>query len=166
MKISLVQTGRAALLGGLSAGVLDFIGACVSNASRGVTPLRVAQSVASGLLGRAAFQGGYRTAALGVALHFVIALGAAAVFCLAGARLRWLIERPWLSGALYGVAVFWFMQLVVLPLSAIAFPQNFSWPVVATGLLVHVLCVGWPIALAARYVTTRQARARTMHKTV
>jgi len=56
-------------------------------------------------------------------------------------------------GALYGVAVFWFMQLIVLPLSAIPFKQNFSWPVVATGLIVHVLCVGWPIALAARWYT-------------
>jgi len=142
---------KAILSGGLSAGVLDFIGACVSNYSRGVTPLRIAQSIASGLLGRAAFQGGYKTAALGVALHFVIALGAATVFNLTALKWRWLIEHAWLSGALYGVCVFWFMQLVVLPLSAIAFKQNFAWSVVATGLLVHVLCVGLPIALAARW---------------
>jgi hypothetical protein len=38
-----------------------------------------------------------------------------------------------------------------LPLSAIAFKQNFAWPVVATGLLVHILCVGLPIALVARW---------------
>ena len=151
MNMGLLKTGQAILLGGLSAGTLDFIGACVSNASRGVTPLRIAQSIASGLLGRAAFDGGYKTAALGVALHFVIALGAAAVFCVASTRLRWLVEQPYLSGALYGIAVFWFMQLIVLPLSAIAFKQNFSWRVVATGLIVHVLCVGLPIALAARW---------------
>jgi hypothetical protein len=144
------QLLRAILLGGLSAGGLDFIGACVSSAARGVTPLRIAQSIASGVLGRAAFEGGYQTAALGVALHFVIACGAATVFCLTSLKLRWLIERPYWSGALYGLAVFWFMQLIVLPLSAIAFKQYFSWPVVAIGVLVHVLCVGWPIALAAR----------------
>jgi hypothetical protein len=139
------------LWGGLSAGVLDFIGACVSNSSRGVTPLRIAQSIASGWLGAAAFRGGYKTAALGVALHFVIALGAATVFNLTALKWRWLIEHAWLSGALYGICAFWFMQLVVLPLSAIAFKQNFAWPVVATGLLVHVLCVGLPIALVARW---------------
>jgi hypothetical protein len=142
---------KTILLGGLSAGVLDFIGACVSNASRGATPLRIAQSIASGLLGRAAFEGRYKTAGLGVALHFVIALGAAAVFNLAALKQHWLLEHAYLSGALYGVCVFWFMQLVVLPLSAIAFKQNFTWPVVATGLLVHILCVGLPIALAARW---------------
>ncbi|NOT59365.1 MAG: hypothetical protein HOP19_03975 [Acidobacteria bacterium] len=142
---------KSILLGGLCAGILDFIGACVSNASRGVTPLRIAHSIASGVLGRAAFEGGAKTAALGVALHFVIALGAATVFNLASLKSRWLVAQPYVSGALYGVAVFWFMQLVVLPLSAISFRQNFSGPVVATGLLVHVICVGLPIALAARW---------------
>lgn len=146
--------GQAILLGGFSAGVLDFIGACVTNASRGVTPLRIAQSIASGALGAKAFQGGYKTAALGVGLHFVIALGAATVFCLAADRLRpcnWMTERPLVSGAVFGIAVYWFMQLVVLPLSAISFKQNYSWPVALTGLIVHVLCVGWPIAFACRW---------------
>jgi hypothetical protein len=142
---------QAILLGGLSAGVLDFLGACVTNASRGVTPLRIAQSIASGWLGRAAFEGGYRTASLGVASHFLIALGAATVFVFASRQWPWLLEHVALSGVFYGVAVFWFMQLVVLPLSAIAFKQNFLWPVVLTGMIVHVVCVGWPIALAARW---------------
>lgn len=151
MNLGLSQTGQSIVLGGLSAGVLDFIAACVTNASRGVTPMRIGQSIASGVLGRAAFNGGYKTAALGVLLHFVIAFGAATVFCLASHKLQWLVEHPWLSGALYGVLVFWFMQLIVLPLSAISFQQNFSWQVVATGMIVHIVCVGWPIALAARW---------------
>jgi uncharacterized membrane protein YagU involved in acid resistance len=144
---------QAILWGGLSAGALDLLAAFATSAPRGVTPLRVMQSIASGLLGARAFQaltqGGYKTAALGVVLHFIIALGAATVFCLASLRLRFLVGRLWLNGALYGVAVYWFMQLVVLPLSAIPFKQNFSWPVVTRGLIVHVLCVGWPIALGA-----------------
>lgn len=146
-----MQIIRAILLGGLSAGTLDFIGAYVSNASRGVTPLRIAQSIASGWLGRQAFDGGYKTAALGLASHFLIALGAAAAYCLASRKLTFLLTHEYISGALYGIIVFWFMQLVVLPLSAIPFKQNFSWPVVAMGLIVHVLCVGWPIALTARW---------------
>lgn len=146
----IMKLEQAIFWGGISAGTLDFLGACVSNASRGVTPLRIAQSIASGWLGAAAFKGGYKTAALGVASHYLIAFGAAAVYCLMGRKLHWLLEHPWLCGALYGVTVFWFMQLVVLPLSSISFKQNFSRPVVMIGLIVHVLCVGWPIALAAR----------------
>jgi hypothetical protein len=141
----------------VSVGVLDFIAACMNGARRGVTPVRVAHSIASGLLGATAFQGGYKTAALGVGLHFVIALGAATVFCLASRKLRWLVGRPWLSGPLYGVAVYWFMQLIVLPLSAIPFKLNFSWPVVATGLMIHIVCVGLPIALVARWYINHHA---------
>ena len=151
MNMKLQHAIQGIIGGGLSAGTLDFIAACVTNASRGVTPLRIGQSIASGLLGRPAFDGGYKTAALGVVLHFVIAFGAATTFGLVSVRLGWLTEHPWLSGALYGVAVFWFMQLVVLPLSAISFKQNFSRPIIVTGLIVHVICVGWPIALAAHW---------------
>lgn len=151
MNLEIMQTREAILLGGFSAGVLDFIAACVTNASRGVTPMRIGQSIASGVLGRAAFDGGYKTAALGIVLHFVIAFGAATAFCLASQKLHWLVYRPLLNGALFGVAVFWFMQLIVLPLSEISFKQTFSWQAVMTGMIVHVLCVGLPIALAARW---------------
>jgi uncharacterized membrane protein YagU involved in acid resistance len=144
------QMLQAILWGGLSAGVLDFIAACVTNAPRGVTPLGIAQSIASGWLGAAAFRGGYKTAALGVASHFLIATLAAAVFVFASRHWSWLLNQVYFSGALYGIAVFWFMQLVVLPLSAISFPQNFAWSVVTTGMIVHILCVGWPIALCAK----------------
>ena len=134
--------------------MLDFIGACVSNASRGVTPLRIAQSIASGWLGAAAFKGGYKTALLGAASHFLIATVAAAVFVVVSRQWPFLLERVYWSGALYGVAAFWFMQLVVLPLSAISFKQSFALSVVVTGRLVHILRVWLLIALCAkRFVT-------------
>ena len=141
---------HAILVGGLSAGVLDFIGACVLNAPRGVTPVRIAQSVASGLVGARAFQGGYGTATIGIALHFLIALTAAAVYVTASRRLPLLTNSPIVSGAIYGIAVYWFMQLIVLPLSAVPFKVSFTLQSVVIGLVVHILCVGLPIAMAAR----------------
>ena len=71
------------------------------------------QSIASGVLGAEAFAGGAASAALGVALHFLIALGAAAVYVLASRpmgvlRVRWLA-----SGLIYGVVVYAVMQGVV-----------------------------------------------------
>lgn len=146
----IMKLEQAIFWGGICAGTMDFIGACVSNASRGVTPLRIAQSIASGWLGATAFKGGYKTVALGVASHYLIAFGAAAVYCLLSRKLHWLLEHSWSCGALYGVTVFWFMQLVVLPLSAISFKPSFALPVVLTGILVHILCVGLPIALCAK----------------
>ncbi len=65
--------------GGVLAGALDITYAIVFNYVRsGVPPVRILQSVASGLLGRAAYSGGAGTAGLGLALHFFIALTAAA----------------------------------------------------------------------------------------
>jgi len=117
--------------------------------SRGVSPVRVLQSVASGLLGRDAYAGGVPTAALGLALHFFIATTAAAVFVEAASAWPMLIRRPVLFGITYGLVVFVVMQWVVLPLSAFR-PGPFSWPAFVNGTLIHALGVGLPIALMAR----------------
>ena len=150
MTMKLTPSAQAILSGGLLVGMLDFSAACVTNASRGATPLRIAQSIASGWLGAAAFRGGYKTAALGVASHFLIALGAAAAYFFLCHQLPFLLKHVYLSGAFYGIAVFWFMQLIVLPLSAISFKPSFALATVLTGMLVHILCVGLPIALCAK----------------
>ncbi len=136
------------LLGGLIAGTLDLIAACaVSWFRAGVSPVRVMQSIASGLLGSASYAGGAKTAVLGVALHFLIATVATAVFYFASRTLRLLVEHPITVGLLYGVAVYLFMTFVVLPLSA--FPQrgapSLSGRII--GVLVIMFCVGLPIAI-------------------
>lgn len=144
------RTLRAILLGGLAAGILDITYAIVvSRILRGTSAVRVLQSVASGLLGEDAYEGGATTAALGLFLHFVIAFSAAAAYVLASRRLPTLVQRPWLWGSLYGMAFYLFMNFVVLPLSA--FPHQMSFPpaVLARGLAGHIVCVGLPIALAA-----------------
>jgi len=63
------------------------------------------QSIASGLLGPQAYEGGVATAILGVVLHFVIAIGAAAVFYLLSRKLPFLTQKPILWGPLYGAAI-------------------------------------------------------------
>jgi hypothetical protein len=68
----------AILWGGLVAGILDISDAIVTWGMRGVPAGRILQSVASGLLGRASYEGGWATVALGTFLHFFIATGAAA----------------------------------------------------------------------------------------
>lgn len=140
---------RAILWGGASAGTLDLLAAFTVYGLRGAPPLRILQSIASGLLGGSAFEGGLVTAALGAGLHFVIATGAAATYVLASRRLDVLVRRPWAWGAAFGVAVYLFMNFVVLPLSAVA-KRPFSAEMAAILVVVHVFCVGLPIAFAAR----------------
>jgi len=145
----MASVSRAILVGGASAGVLDILAAFAVYGLRGVPPVRILQSIASGLLGGAAFEGGPATAALGAVLHFVIATGAAATYTLASRKLDVLVQRPWAAGAAFGVAVYLFMSFVVLPLSAVA-KRPFSPEMAAIMVVVHVFCVGLPIAFAVR----------------
>jgi hypothetical protein len=143
---------RAILAAGLAAGALDLAYVIVFYAIKfpAVGAVRVVQGIAAGAVGReAAAQGGAATVVLGVVLHFGIALGAAAVFHAASRVWRGLVARPWASGLGYGVAVWLFMNLVVLPLSATPPKARFSpvWPWI---LLAHATCVGPPIAWAVR----------------
>ena len=143
------------LLGGLIAGVLDITYAFVFSYIRsGRTPAFVLQSVASGALGRDAFQGGAKTAALGLGFHFLIALPAAAVYVLASRALPFMTAHAIVSGILYGLCVYAFMYCVVLRVSAI---RSTTWPwslpksVFIGGLLIHIFGVGLPIALVNRH---------------
>ena len=141
---------RAVALGTLTVGGLDLLDAIVFFGVRnGVTPVRILHSIASGLLGRAAFAGGAWTAVLGAGLHLFIACCIVTTYYLASRRLRFLTSRPWLAGPLYGVLVYVIMNAVVLPLSAAAhgFPRT---PVLINGLLIHIFGVGIPAALFAR----------------
>jgi hypothetical protein len=65
--------GRAIAYGALVVGALDLLDALIFFRLRGAAPIRICQSIAAGLLGRAAFQGGAATAVRGVAVHFFIA---------------------------------------------------------------------------------------------
>jgi hypothetical protein len=105
---------------GLTCGVLDITAAIVVYGfSFGAKPIPLLQGIASGLLGPKVFSGGAATAFLGPLCHFVIAFGAGGVYVLASRAVPFLLERPVVSGVLYGVAVYFFMNYVVLPLSAV-----------------------------------------------
>ena len=133
----------AILLAGLAAGVGDTL---LAIGMYHVGPGPIYRSIASGLVGReAAVRGGFVTAALGMLLHFFIATTAAAVYVAASSKLRLLLERSVACGLAFGVAVYFFMKEVVVPLSA-ARPIPFTW----AGLVGHALLVGLPIALVAR----------------
>lgn len=130
-------------VGGAIVGVLDMIPAFISFGQK------APQGVAAGLIGpSAAFQGGVITWVLGMLLHFLIAFTAATIFCIAGRRL-WFLADHWLvSGLFYGTAVFLFMNLVVLPLSALhmAGPYQLRWLV--EGILGNMVEIGLPISFA------------------
>ena len=137
-------------LGGLIAGTLDLTAACVYSWLRAsVSPIRVFQFIASGVLGTESFTGGAKTAVLGVALHFLIATVATTVFYFASRKWLFLVERPIVAGLLYGIPVYLVMNFVVLPLSQVTQrPQPMSSRLI--NLVILMFCIGLPIALIVR----------------
>ena len=140
---------QAILFGTLTVGVLDILDAFIFFGLRGVAPIRILQSIASGLLGREAYSGGLTTAALGTLLHFFIAFVVVVTYYLASRRLPFLTRRPWLFGPLYGLLVYAVMNLVVLPLSAAVTGPPPAGAALVNGLLIHAFGVGLPSALFA-----------------
>lgn len=142
--------GRAILLATLAAGTFDIGAAILTNPQ---VPARVVlQSVAGGWLGSATYQGGWPTAWLGLASHYAVMLGIAAVFVLAAARIP-ALRRLWFpAGVAFGLAVWAAMTFVVVPLSASTLPPPDSVMAAMKPIVIHILCVGLPIAWIARSV--------------
>ena len=136
--------------GGLIAGTLDICAAFLTAWLRaGVRPIGLLQYVASGALGPAAFQGGAKSALIGLVLHFLIATIWTVVFYLASRKWLFLIERPIQFGLLYGIAVYLIMTFVVVPLSRVT-PRPATITGRTIGILTIMFCVGLPIALIVR----------------
>jgi len=145
-----VRAYRAIFWAGFICGVLDGVSAIVVFAFFGSQPLRIFQGIASGLLGRGAFDGGVATALIGVALHFVVAFGAATVYFVASRWFPLLIDRALACGVLYGIAVHVFMSFVVIPMSAIGRRPIVLRSFIAV-LIVHMVVVGPAISLSVRH---------------
>jgi hypothetical protein len=137
------------LLAGLVTGVIDGLFASIQSFFYDSTPERVFQGVASTLLGPSALDGGARTAAIGVLMHFGVALGWSTVFLLlyeSLPRLRSLVQSrlgPLKVAAIYGPFIWLVMSLVVIPLLVHRPPViRPRWWVQLIG---HIFFVGWPI---------------------
>jgi hypothetical protein len=153
-----VTTSEAIVTGWLLCGVLDITAACLQAWIQfGRLPGDVLRGVASALWGRAAVEAGAGMAAIGLAMHFTVALTATLVFYLATRLIGVLRSAPlWIVGPLYGVVVFCAMNYGTLPaLSWLRslylhtpprWPGSMSWP----QLFIHMVCVGPPIVWGVR----------------
>lgn len=137
--------------GGLACGVFDITQAFVAWGFEGAKPFRILQGIAVGLLGPKSFQGGWPTAVLGAACHFVVAFTAAGVYYAASRGLRFMTSHAVISGLLYGEIVFFVMNFVVIPLSRTHRRPWSDWAFITTGPIGHPVLVGLPIALAVWY---------------
>jgi hypothetical protein len=143
------STVRTIFMAGIVAGIFDGTYAVAYvGLTRGVPAHRIFQHVASGMLGRASFDLGWKSVVLGIVCHFTVAIGAAATYTIASRAMPILVRKPILFGPLFGLAVYVFMNYVVIALSRVAPSRNpAATDVLVTGILVHMFLIGLPIAL-------------------
>ena len=141
---------------GLIAGTLDIADNLIFNQFRGISPIRVFQYIASGLIGMKSFQLGLASVALGVLIHYTIALFWTGVFYTASRKFSILVRRPVICGLLYGVVVYLVMNFVILPLSRVPpRPAAVTLPSRINAVLALLLFIGLTISLLTRRSITR-----------
>ena len=141
-----MSVGQVVALSAGLAGVLDLSATGILGATQGIPIRRLLQFIASGLFGNSAFDGGRKTAGIGLLFHFLIAGVLAALYFEASRGLPILLNQPVLFGILYGAIVHLVMSRIVVPLSHTP-KREFSIAAFLVQLAIHVFCVGLPIAL-------------------
>jgi hypothetical protein len=151
-------------------GVLDITAACIEvYVNYGFAPPRLLKGVATGLLGRGALEGGFATAALGLLMHFTMALTVTTIFYALSRRLP-LPQKLFgvvAVGFLYGAAVFAVNNYATAPFLSwvrslyLDTPISFRHPMGWSQFFIHLFCVGLPIALVIhRFAPTAVYHAR------
>ena len=159
-----MKTLKPILYAGTLVGVLDITAACINaRVLAGFPPAHVLQSVAGGLLGRGTYNGGVATAALGLAMHFTMALAVATIFYALSRRfsLPKKLSGVVAVGLLYGAAVFVVNNFATAPFlswvrslylhTPILFKPAMGW----SQLVIHLFCVGLPSALVVAHYSKK-----------
>lgn len=143
----------AIVVGGLIAGTLDIWMASVAS---GAPIPSVVKFIAGGLVGlKTSMAGGADMLVLGVVLQNLMGLIIAAIYVLASLKLP-VLRRRWLSlGLAYGVVIYFVMNYVVLPLSAVGRTAKFE-PAAFAKNMVAMLVFGVIVSAASRLVDRRQ----------
>jgi hypothetical protein len=148
MRASIAHPRRLLItaIAGLLAATFDISFAFIFYGLHGSTPSRILTLIASGLVGPAAKTMGVWSVVLGAVLHYFICLCAAFTYLLASRYFQSLIRRPVTCGIGFGVAMYVFMNFVIIPLSRIPFRLPPMRNVVGE-LFSHVFLFGIVIAV-------------------
>lgn len=139
------------LLGAVVATALDLAFAAIYWELSGASPVRVMQAIAAYWgWGREAYAGGAATAVLGMALFLGRMILLSVLYRAAARRVPALIERPYLCGALFGLAIYATNSYVVVPLIGSMPPSNFPVAWTSACIVAHMVLIGIPMALTAR----------------
>ena len=143
---------RPIVVATLVCGTLDILLAIILTIWRGREIGGMLRFVASGPF-PAATDMGAAGSVLGLAIHFTLMAIMVTVFVFAARAIPSLLDKPWVSGLIYGLVTYAVLDLIVVPMRFTA-----AWPPsmlsITTQLFAHIALVGWPTA----FITRRYSR--------
>ena len=132
-------------------GTLDIVYAAVWSVLAGSDPGRMLRGGAKGPFGDGAGDWGVGGALAGLGTHYAIMGAMVAFWFWAVRRVPAVAKQPWwLSGALYGFALYLVMNAIVLPLRFEAPFPPVDLVKGAVALFPHIFFIGWPLAWLTR----------------
>lgn len=143
------RLSRAVTIGtiaGVAAGFIVLVPVLILQLARGVGVVPEMQLAASSVMGMSAYDG-MAGLIIGILLHFFVSIVPALAYGLIAWRLPAVNRWAWIGGPVLGIAVFFFMGLVVLPRSAFTTPASVTPMPYLPALLIHMFGLGLPIAL-------------------
>ena len=104
--------------------------------------------IASGIYGKEAFSGGNRMIVAGLILHYVIAFAFTIFFFWLYPKTKLTSKNKIVTGAIYGVFIWTFMNLIVVPLSNVAH-RPFHMVNAIINIIILIVCIGFPLSFIA-----------------
>lgn len=141
---------RTVALAGLLVGTLDISAAFIQFVIQtGRNPIRILWFIASGILGKSAYNGSAITAIFGLLLHFFIAYCFTFLFILIYPHINFLSKNIVISGIIYGIFIWLIMNQIVVPLSNTQ-KFGFSWTQALIACSILILAIGIPLSIIAK----------------
>jgi hypothetical protein len=117
--------------------------------------VKILQSIASGVFGKEAYEGGTAIALAGLAFHYIIAFSWAILYFIVFPKIPFLKKHWILSGLFYGIFVWVVMNLVVLPL-VFSHRSPLTRVSFLTGASILMIMIGLPVSfITHKYYTSR-----------
>lgn len=148
----------------LIAGTFDICIAILQTLASGGKPIRMLQFIASGIFGPKAFSGGVLFAIYGLLLHYVIAYIWVLLFFKVYNKLGLLRKNRILAGIMYGLFIWIFMNLIVMPISNTP-SIKFSMVKAVISMLVIIGAIGIPLSFVANKFFSKGVALKEVHNT-
>jgi hypothetical protein len=146
---------KTILITAFIAGTLDISAAFIqSYIMNGVMPSTVLMYIASGIFGEQAFSGGTGIMALGLLVHYLIALSCTACFFWFYPRVSFLRKSIVLNSIIIALVAWVVTTRIIIPLSRIQ-TGSFNLSRAFIAVLILIVCIGLPIAYNARRYFSR-----------